>query len=104
MRRRSWQAAAALVGGIVGLTFAGLGGGSASAATITVSNTNDSGAGSLREAIAAAGSGDTIVVPPSASHYALTSAELAIGKSLTIAGGGTRGHGIRRDEDPAPRA
>ena len=32
----------------------------ASAATITVTNTNDSGAGSLRQAIADASSGDTI--------------------------------------------
>ncbi len=47
----------------------------ASAATITVSSTNDSGPGSLRQAIAEAGSGDTIVLPASATHYAVTSAE-----------------------------
>ncbi len=63
---------------------------SASAATITVANTNDSGAGSLRQAIAEASPGDTIVLPASASHYAVTSAELVIAKSLTITGAGAR--------------
>jgi len=35
----------------------------APAATITVANFNDSGAGSLRADLAAAASGDTIIVP-----------------------------------------
>lgn len=59
---------------------------SASAATITVTNNNDSGPGSLRQAIASAAAGDTIVVP--ADTYTLTSAGLTITKSLTIQGAG----------------
>ena len=62
----------------------------ASAATIMVTSTNDSGPGSLRQAIAEASPGDTIIVPASASHYAVTSAELVIAKSLTISGAGAR--------------
>jgi hypothetical protein len=62
----------------------------AGAATITVSNTNDSGPGSLREAIAEAQSGETILLPAGASHYAVTSGELRIEKSLTISGAGAR--------------
>jgi hypothetical protein len=57
-------------------------------ATIVVTSTNDSGPGSLRQAITAATSGETIVVPASASHYAVTSAPLLIEKSLTITGAG----------------
>jgi hypothetical protein len=61
--------------------------GSAQAA-LTVANQNDSGAGSLRQAIAEAGSGETINVP--AGTYTLTSAPLEIAKkSLTIAGHGS---------------
>jgi hypothetical protein len=55
-------------------------------ATITVANNNDSGPGSLRQAIVDAAPGETIVVP--ANTYTLTSAELAIAKSLRIAGHG----------------
>ncbi len=51
---------------------------------ITVSNTNDSGPGSIRQAIADAPPGETIVVP--AGTYTLTSDDLTIEKSLTIAG------------------
>lgn len=54
---------------------------------ITVANTNDEGPGSLRQAIADAPPGETISVP--AGNYALTGAELAINKSLSIAGAGT---------------
>jgi hypothetical protein len=57
--------------------------GTASAA-ITVSNGNDAGGGSLRQAIADAPPGETIVVP--AGTYTLTSDELTIEKSLTISG------------------
>lgn len=53
-------------------------------ATITVANTSDSGPGSLRQAIADAVSGETILLP--AGDYLLTSGELAIAKTLTIAG------------------
>jgi hypothetical protein len=55
-------------------------------ATITVANNNDAGPGSLRQAIADATPGETIVLP--ANTYTLTSAELTIAKSLTIAGDG----------------
>jgi hypothetical protein len=53
-------------------------------AAITVSNTGDSGPGTLRQAIADAPPGETIVVP--AGTYTLTSDELTVEKSLTIAG------------------
>jgi hypothetical protein len=55
-------------------------------AAITVANTNDSGPGSLRQAIEVAPSGETIVVP--AGVYVLTTEQLFINKSLTIAGAG----------------
>lgn len=55
-------------------------------ATITVGNNNDGGAGSLRQAISDAAPGETIVVP--ANTYTLSSDELTIEKSLTIAGHG----------------
>lgn len=65
-------------------------------ATLTVTNTNDSGAGSLRDAIANAASGDTITfdlaVP---ATIALTSGELFIDKSLTIEGPGANDLSIR---------
>jgi hypothetical protein len=58
--------------------------------TLTVLNTKDSGAGSLRAAIAAASSGDTIVFAPSVRQrtITLTSGELSITKSLDIEGPG----------------
>src|SRR5262249_26476919 len=58
--------------------------------TLTVLNTHDSGAGSLRDAIAHAKDGDTIVFDPSLNGQtiALTSGELAISKSLDIEGPG----------------
>jgi len=57
----------------------------ARAATIAVTNTNDSGAGSLRQAIADAASGDTITFASSVTGpIILTSGELPITTSLTI--------------------
>jgi hypothetical protein len=53
----------------------------------TVANTNDSGSGSLRQAIAEAGPGETINLP--AGTYTLTSAPLNLTKSVTIAGAGS---------------
>ena len=59
------------------------------AATLTVTNLNDSGAGSLRGQIAAANPGDTIAFQPGLTGtITLTSAGLAIIKSLTISGPG----------------
>lgn len=56
--------------------------------TLTVTNTNDSGAGSLRAAVAAANSGDTIAFDSSLAgqNISLTGGELVINKSLTIQG------------------
>src|SRR5487761_1443786 len=58
--------------------------------TLSVLNAADSGAGSLRDAIAAAQSGDKIVFDPSLNGQSivLTSGELTIDKSLTILGPG----------------
>jgi hypothetical protein len=58
--------------------------------TLTVVNNHDSGAGSLRADIAAAHSGDTIAFAPSldGQTITLTSGELLIKQSLTIAGPG----------------
>jgi predicted outer membrane repeat protein len=57
-------------------------------ATITVTNLNDSGAGSLRQAILDANSGDTINFAPglAGDTLVLTSGELDVTKNLTING------------------
>jgi hypothetical protein len=63
-------------------------------ASITVANQNDSGPGSLREAIATAPPGETIVLP--AGTYTLTSEPLVIlNKALTISGQGAAGTVVR---------
>jgi hypothetical protein len=58
--------------------------------TLTVLNTADSGPGSLRDTIAAAQSGDTIVFDPSLNGQTitLTSGELAFNQSLNLQGPG----------------
>ena len=59
--------------------------------TLTVTNTNDSGAGSLRQVVVDATSGDTINFNLSGCPctITLTSGEIAINKNLTITGPGT---------------
>jgi hypothetical protein len=69
-----------------------LGTSQAFAATINVTNTNDAGPGSLRQALADAGAGDTIVFDetvfpdPATGTITLTTGELLIDKTLTIDG------------------
>jgi hypothetical protein len=60
---------------------------SSRAATINVTSTADSGAGSLRDAIAAASSGDTINISVTGT-ITLTGGTLTISKSVTISGPG----------------
>src|ERR1700751_5593224 len=59
-------------------------GASVFADTITVTNGNDSGPGSLRQALADANDGDIINFDPAVSTVILTTAELAINKSITV--------------------
>jgi len=72
------------------------------AATITVNSSADGGgicpgpSCTLRQAIASAGSGDTIDFDPSLTTIDLTTAELLIDKSLTIDGPGSAALTIRR--------
>src|SRR5687767_3451903 len=73
----------ALLGGMFGLVPV------VQASTLTVINTNDSGAGSLRQAITNAVSGDTITFDPSLSGQVMTlSSNLLIHKDLIIDGSG----------------
>ena len=66
--------------------------GAARAATLTVTNTNDSGAGSLRQAISDAASGDTITFSLSGCPCTIPilSTGFQIQKSLTIQGPGAK--------------
>lgn len=86
--RRKPTLAAALLCGLAAAGGTAIEAGAATVA-ITVSNINDHGPGSLRQAIADAVSGETIVVP--AGVYKLTTGELRIVKSLTITGSGAAG-------------
>ncbi|HXQ35003.1 MAG TPA: choice-of-anchor Q domain-containing protein, partial [Anaerolineales bacterium] len=66
-----------------------LGVGSVKAVTYTVTNVNDSGLGSLRQAIANAGSGDTITFDATLAGQTITLvSNLIINKDLTIDGSG----------------
>ena len=80
----------------VGLGLVEIYGGLAS--TFTVTSTADSGAGSLRQALADANSGDTIQFAPALNGQTivLTSAELVIDKSITISGPGPSQLTVRR--------
>src|SRR5438094_5417285 len=74
---------------------------SARADTITVTNTNDSGPGSLRQALVDANDGDTINFDPALKGQTvlLTTAELAIAKSITISGPGANLLAVSRDQN-----
>ncbi len=69
--------------------------GPALAATLTVTTTADGGAGSLRDAINGAASGDTIVFNVSGT-ITLTSGELEVDKNLVIVGPGAANLTIQR--------
>jgi len=63
-----------------------------------VTNTNDSGSGSLRQALANAQDGNTIIFSiPNSSTILLTSGELTISKNITINGPGAGLVGVQRD-------
>jgi hypothetical protein len=76
------------IGFLVAVAIALGAGASAQAATVAVTNGNDSGPGSLRAAVAAANPGDAITVP--ALTVSLTSGQILVSKSVTIAGAGAR--------------
>jgi len=85
---KSMNVAARLLRHVAALAVAALGAGAASGATLTVTNTLDAGAGSLRDQIAAATAGDTIVFDAGVAGgtVVLTSGQLDVDKSLTIDG------------------
>jgi hypothetical protein len=72
---------------------------SAQAATWTVNTTADlappgcagDGPCSVRQALSAAGPGDTISIPANPSHYVLTRGELSVSEPVSIVGGGVSG-------------
>ncbi len=67
----------------------------AHAATVTVTNNNDSGAGSLRQTIASAASGDTIIFAANVTGtITLNSGEILVDKALTINGPGAATLGL----------
>ena len=71
----------ALLGGMFGTVSA------VQASTFTVTNINDSGAGSLRQAITIAVSGDTIIFNPALAGQTITlSSTLVVNKNMTING------------------
>jgi hypothetical protein len=71
----------ALLGGMFGKVSA------VQASTLTVTNINDSGAGSLRQAITNAISGDTIIFNPALAGQTITlSSTLVVNKNMTING------------------
>lgn len=85
VRRMAGRMAAVI---ITALLWAGPAVPPAEAATLTVTNTNDSGAGSLRQTIADAVSGDTVLIGVT-GIISLTSAGILVDKDLTITGPGS---------------
>ena len=70
------------------------------ATSLTVSNTNDSGSGSLRQAIADAQDGDSILFAQSLNNHTidLTTAQLLVNKSVTITGPGAAFLSVARNQ------
>ena len=70
--------------------------------TTRVTNTNDSGPGSLRQALADAHNGDTIIFDSNLNgrNIVLTSDELVIDKNVTINGPGANLLGVYRSSNP----
>ncbi len=73
--------------------------GSAAAAELHVTSSADSGAGSLRDVIAGAGGGDSIIIDVGVDPV-LTTGHIEINKSLTIVGDGIGVTNITADNDP----
>lgn len=85
MRRMPIRGLVVLVALAVGLAW----GSAAQANAVTVTTTADPGPGgttSLRQAIVAAGDGDTVVVP--AGHFTLALGEITVAKAIIVAGAG----------------
>src|SRR4051794_20890085 len=77
------SAALAMTAGVLGAGAPSAG----AATTITVTDSGDSGAGTLRDALANANDGDTIVFAPSVTSITIAT-KLSIDDSLTINGAG----------------
>src|ERR1051326_1814014 len=67
--------------------------------TLTVQSNLDNGVGTLRDTLAAAQSGDTIVFAPSVQAITLTRGQLLIDKSLEIRGPGASQLSISGNDD-----
>jgi predicted outer membrane repeat protein len=87
---RRWRIGVALLVGFATLGTVLLNEQAAGANTIIVTNCNDSGAGSLRQAVAESGVGDTITfdLSPPCPLITLTSGDIEIASDLTISGPG----------------
>jgi hypothetical protein len=72
----------------------------APAATLEVSNCNDDGAGSFRQALANAASGDSIgfELSPACDLITLTSGEITIAQNVDIAGPGAGALAVSGDD------
>ena len=81
-----WRTGAVAVAVLASMALAT---GVAQAATLTVTTTTDSstpGSGSLREQIAAASPGDTVLLPASSQPYMVTLGEIPVTNAITIEG------------------
>jgi CSLREA domain-containing protein len=90
-----------LLHSLAGIAFLALAALPALATTRTVTTLNDNGPGSLRDTIAIAASGDTIVFGVTGT-ISLTSGRLVVNKALTISGPGANNLIIERAADASP--